>query len=281
MLATGTFEQPIAAQILDVNAQTWSIVDPAVVDGHSSVMYAPDKFMKSGTSATSDAPFWPAADTTYVLDMTLPQPAWSETASMAYPRSYHTLTILPDGNVLATGGNQSTDPFDQTQAVYPAELWSPSTKSWTVMASMSVPRFYHSIALLLPDGRVLVAGGGRFGGGAADDKLNAQIYSPPYLFKGARPSITSAPNLISYNSSFSVGTASATTIAKVSLIPLGSVTHHFNANQRIVTLPFGVAGSTLSVQAPANANLAPPGYYMLFIVDSNGVPSIASVVRLQ
>ena len=281
VLVTGSFEEPIATQALDVSQQTWTIIDTVIVDGHSSVMYAPDKFMKSGTSATSDAPFWPAEDSTYVLDMTQAQPSWRETSPMAFRRSYHNLTILPDGNVLATGGNVTTDPYDQTQPVYPAELWSPSTESWTVMAAMTVPRFYHATAVLLPDGRVLVAGGGRFGGGAAEDKLNAQIYSPPYLFKGTRPTIISAPNLISYNSSFSVGTTSATTIAKVSLIPLGSVTHHFNANQRIVTMPFGVAGSTLSVQSPANANLAPPGYYMFFIVDSIGVPSIASIVRLQ
>jgi hypothetical protein len=281
VLATGTFEQPIATQVLDVSTQTWSMVDPVVVDGHSSVMYGPDKFMKSGTSATSDPPYWPAEDATFVLDMTQSQPTWRETAPMAYPRAYHNLTILPDGNVLAVGGGTTTDTFDQAQAVYPAEMWSPVTETWTTMASMSVPRLYHSTALLLPDGRVLVAGGGRFGGGAADDKLNAQIYSPPYLFKGARPSITTAPNLIGYNTNFSISTPSIATIAMVSMIPLGSVTHHFNANQRYLSLPFQVVGNELNVQTPVNANLAQPGYYMLFVVDTNGVPSAGSILRLQ
>jgi hypothetical protein len=244
-------------------------------------MYAPDKLMKSGTSATSDPPYWAAEDTTYVLDMTQPQPAWRQTAPMAYPRSYHNLTILPDGNVLATGGGTTTDTFDQSQAVFPAEMWSPITETWTTMAAMSVPRLYHSTAVLLPDGRVVVAGGGRFGGGAVDDKLSAQIYSPPYLFKGTRPSISSAPSLISYNSNFSVSATGATSIAKAALIPLTSVTHHFNANQRYLSLPFQNAGTNLTIQAPANANIAPPGYYMLFIVDANGVPSVASMMRLQ
>jgi hypothetical protein len=281
VLATGAFEQPIAAQILDIDSQTWTTVDPVVIDGHSSVMYAPDKVMKSGTSATSDPPSWAAETTTYVLDMTQAQPSWRETPPMVFARAYHNLTILPDGDVLATGGGSTTDTFDQTGAVLAAESWSPNTETWTVMAPMSVPRLYHSTALLLPDGRVLVAGGGRFGGGAANDKLNAEIYSPPYLFRGSRPSITSAPSLVSYNMSFSISTPSATTTAKVVMLPLGSVTHHFNANQRYLNLSFQVVGGNLSVQTPATANLAPPGDYMLFIVNSNGVPSVATNLRLQ
>ena len=281
VLATATFEEAIPTEVLDINTQTWTVVDPVVVDGHSSVMYGLNKFMKSGTSATSDPPYGPAAATTYVLDMSQPQASWRETAPMAFPRSYHNLTLLPDGSVLATGGEETTDPFDQTQAVFPAELWSPSTETWTTLAPLSVPRFYHSIALLLLDGRVLVAGGGRFGGTAVDDMLNGEIYSPPYLFKGTRPVITTAPNLVSYNSNFSVATPDATRIAIVSLLPLGSVTHHFNANQRYLSLPFQANVSGLDIQAPVNANVAPPGYYMLFIVDTNGVPSVAKILKIQ
>jgi len=146
---------------------------------------------------------------------------------------------------------------------------------------MTVPRLYHSIALLLPDARVLIAGGGRFGGGSSDDMLNAEIYSPPYLFRGVRPVITTAPNLVSYNSSFSIATPDSTRIATVSLLPLGSVTHHFNANQRYLSLSFQPNGNGLNIQSPNNANIAPPGYYMLFIVDANGVPSIAATLRIQ
>ena len=200
---------------------------------------------------------------------------------MVFPRSYHNFTMLPDGSVLATGGSKSTDVFDQSQAVLPAELWSPATQTWTTLASLSVLRFYHSIALLLPDGRVLVAGGGRFGGGTVDDKLSAEIFSPPYLFKGTRPVITSAPSLLSYNSIFSVATPDATRIASVSLLPLGSVTHHFNVTQRYLSLPFQIVAGGLSIQSPANANVAPPGYYMLFLVDTNGIPSVAAILKAQ
>jgi hypothetical protein len=146
---------------------------------------------------------------------------------------------------------------------------------------MAVPRFYHATALLLPDGRVLSAGGGRFGGTAIDDQLSAEIYSPPYLFKGPRPVITSAPAQIAYNTSFSIAISSAAGIDSVALLRLGSVTHHFNANQRYLSLAFTMVGSGLNVLAPADANTAPPGHYMVFIIDTNGVPSVAAILRLQ
>ena len=281
VLATSSFEAAIATAVLDLNTLTWALVDPTVLDGHSSAMYVPGKVVKSGTSATSDPPFFASSAATYVLDMTRPNPAWRQTPPMAFPRSYHNLTLLPDGTVLAVGGGRVTDPLQQNQAVLAAEIWSPTTEAWTTVASMAVPRLYHSTALLLPDGRVLVAGGGRFGGTSNDDKLNSEIYSPPYLFKGARPVITGAPANIPYGSVFSVTTPDAARIAQVSLMRMGSVTHHFNNDQRYLSLPFQVTGNALDVQAPANPNLAPPGDYMVFIVDTNGVPSAAAIVKIQ
>jgi hypothetical protein len=281
VLATGSFERAISTQVLDISNQTWTVVDTAVLDGHSSVQYGPNKFMKSGTSATSDPPYGPSAATTYVLDMNQANPSWRETAPMAFPRSYHNLTLLPDGTVLTTGGEKTTDPFEQDEAVFAAELWSPATETWTTMASQSVPRFYHSIALLLPDARVLVAGGGRFGGTSVDDMLNAEIYSPPYLFKGSRPVIDSAPSAISYNAGFSISTTNAGQITKVSLLRLGSVTHHFNFDQRYLELPFQIQSNALTVQTPPNSRVALSGYYILFILNTEGVPSIGKVVKLQ
>jgi hypothetical protein len=148
---------------------------------------------------------------------------------------------------------------------------------------MQNPRLYHSNALLMPDARVLIVGGGRFFGVPDDpsDQLTAEYYSPPYLFKGARPTITSAPASATYGSTIPVETPDAAGIAKVSLIKLASVTHGFNHDQRILDLPFSAAGGTLNVQAPANANLAPPGHYMLFILNANGVPSVAAILRMQ
>jgi hypothetical protein len=124
---------------------------------------------------------------------------------------------------------------------------------------------------------VLSAGGGRFG----VDQPSAELYAPPYLFKGARPTITSAPSQVTYGAFFHVQTPDAGRIASVSLIRIGSVTHAINMDQRFLSLSFQVAGGALTVQAPANGNLAPPGYYMLFILDGNGVPSVAPILKLQ
>jgi len=144
------------------------------------------------------------------------------------------------------------------------------------------PRLYHSSALLLPDGRVLVAGGGRTTGGTAPtDQLSAEIYSPPYLFKGARPTISSVPSTLPYAANFTVTTADALQISSVAMIRLGAVTHAFDQNQRYVPLTFQQVTGGLTVQSPTSGNLAPPGYYMLFIVNSTGVPSVASIVKIQ
>jgi hypothetical protein len=277
VLHAGSFDTSVVSRVLAVDTQTWTIVDPNVVDGGSAVMYLPGKVMKSGSVA--QVPTVPATANTYVLDMTQPSPGWRQTASMAFPRAHHNLTVLPDGSVLVTGGGQTTDYADPSGAVYAAELWSPVTTTWTVMANMQVPRLYHSTALLLPDGRVLVAGGGRDFGRAVNH-LDAEIYSPPYLFKGTRPTISSAPTTMKYGSTFFIATPDASNIASVSLVRPGAVTHSFNEDQRFLSLAFQPTSGGLNVQAPANANLAPPAYYMLFIVNANGVPSIASFVRV-
>jgi hypothetical protein len=147
------------------------------------------------------------------------------------------------------------------------------------MASAQNPRTYHASALLLPDGSVLVAGSGGCCG--APDQFNAEIFSPPYLFRGPRPQITSAPSAVQYGNSFAVGTPNAAAIASVALIRTGAMTHGFDHNQRYVPLTFSPSGGGLTVQAPPNGHTAPPGEYLLFIVDTNGVPSVAPFVRLQ
>ncbi len=270
-------------RILDPSTWTWSTVGTSPIDGHSAVMYRPNKIMKSGTWADPDFSgprVFNADGRTAVIDMSAPTPQWRETAAMANGRSYHNLTLLPDGTVLASGGGSRSDGVEINNSVLPAEIWNPTTETWTTVASLHNGRLYHSTALLLPDGRVLMAGGGQLPGSVAVNQTNAEIYSPPYLFKGARPTITALPSSATYGASFDVTTPDAAQVTNVSLIRSPSVTHAFDENQRFQFLSFTAGAGKVTVQAPSNANLAPPGDYMLFLLNSNGVPSVGKLVRI-
>ncbi|PVZ60827.1 galactose oxidase-like domain-containing protein, partial [Arthrobacter sp. H-02-3] len=276
VLQAGASEQATSTLALNVATQQWSTIDSRLIDGASITNYAPGKFLKAGSA--SDSGFSGASsNSAFTLDMNLPNPTWQPTASMQYPRSFVNLTTLPDGTVLATGGGTDKSGSDASKAVKPAEIWSPATGTWTTVAALTAPRLYHSTALLLPDGRVFVSGSG--GATGVPDETNYQIYSPPYLFKGARPTISSVPATVQYNASAFVQTPNATNVRSVSLIRTGSVTHSFDQNTRALSLPFTQTSGGLNVQMPSNGNYAPPGYYMLSIVDNNGVPSAASMVR--
>lgn len=281
VLESSNFKQPMASDVLTVSSPvTRTVVDSRLFDGGSAVMYRPGKILKAGSADSNSGSSAASAATAYVLDMTAASPAWRQVASMRYPRTYHTLTALPDGNVLVTGGGRTKSSTDVGNAVYAAEMWSPQTETWTELPPMQRPRLYHSIGLLLPDGRVLVAGSGRNFRSALKE-MSAEIYSPPYLFAGPRPVITSAPANVTYGASFSVQTPDAASIASAVFMRPGSVTHGIDQDQRYLPLTFQATTGTLTVQAPANANLAPPGYYMLFLVNSSGVPSVAAFVRIS
>ena len=231
----------------------------------SAVMYADGKVLVAGGGD-------PPTRTAEVIDLNQPSPTWRSVGSMTTARQQLNATVLPDGKVLVTGGTSGPGFSNPNTPVYQAEMWDPATGAFTPMASSLVPRIYHSSALLLPDGRVLTLGG--------NDQPVPEAYSPPYLFKGARPTITSAPAGIDYGQHFTVQTPN-TGIAKVTLIRTGSVTHAFNQNQRLNVLPFAAGAGTLDITAPANGNIAPPGDYLLFIVDGNGVPSVGKIVQLS
>jgi hypothetical protein len=241
----------------------------------TSVMYEPGKVLIVGGGN-------PPTASAEVIDLSAAAPQWQLINPTAHPRRFPNATILPDGKVLVTGGT-NFGVIEVIGAVLPAEMWDPATGAWSTMAAMSVRRMYHSTAVLLPDGRVLTAGGtsGTELGGD-DSHYNAEYYSPPYLFKGARPIISSAPESAAHGETFTVGTPDAADITRVTLLGLSSTTHEFNQNQRFVPLAFTPTadGTGLSVTPPSNPNIAPPGYYMLFILNSAGVPSTAKMVRI-
>jgi methionine-rich copper-binding protein CopC len=281
VLEAGSDEAPQVTKTLNLSTNTWSVVDPSLLDASSGVMYRPGKILKAGTSCPeeNEVDSAPSSNTAYTLDMTSANPQWQTTGSMANARTWLDLTMLPNGDVLATGGSRTIGGVDPSTAVLPAESWDPNTGVWTTLASMATPRMYHSTALLLPDGRVLVAGGGHNYRNNAD-YYSAEYYSPAYLFKGARPTIASVPNELQYGSIFTITTPDASNIESVALIHAGAVTHAFDEAQSYVPLSFTIGAGSLSVTAPSNPNLAVPGYYMLFIVNGNGVPCVAPFVHL-
>ncbi|WP_424195041.1 galactose oxidase-like domain-containing protein [Ampullimonas aquatilis] len=198
---------------------------------------------------------------------------------MRFNRAFANGVVLPDGTVLIIGGSGNGKPYDDTEPRRTPELFNPATKSWKNMAPMATTRGYHSVAMLLPDGRVF-AGGGGLCGTCNTNHPDAEIFSPPYLFKGTRPVITSAPATIAYASKFNV-TTSGFGIAKFTLIRLSSVTHSVNTDQRLVELTAGLNGNNYVVSSPLNGNIAPPGYYMLFALDVNNIPSVAKIIKLN
>lgn len=199
---------------------------------------------------------------------------------MAFARRRANSVILADGSVMAIGGTGRSD--DANAAVFAGEIWNPATKTWKTVASMEEGRMYHSSAVLLPDGRVYSAGGNNHTSHLPNwTGKRAQIYSPPYLFRGPRPAISSAPGSASYGSTFSVGSPDAADIASVALIRPSATTHAYNMEQRYIPLSFSAAGGSLTVTAPTNRNVAPPGYYMLLLKNSAGIPSVARFVRLS
>src|SRR6476659_5124202 len=156
VLVSATTEAPIISQVLDLNALAWTFVGgTTALDGGSSVTYLPGKFLKTGKSFDPDDTPVSSVATAYVLDTTPASPAWRQVTSMHFPRTYHNTTILPNGNVLVTGGGTTTNAIDTADAVLTTEVWSPVAEIWTTHAAISAPRLYHSEALLLPDGRVM------------------------------------------------------------------------------------------------------------------------------
>ena len=286
--------QSVITRYLDTDSGAWSDVDVRFYDTTyrdyaPAVMYAPGKVLVMGGGD-------PPTNTSEVIDLNQPSPTWRPTGNPPFPagitgmaiaRRHHNATLLPDGTVLVTGGTSKptfNTEDDSTSAVHNAELWNPATERWTTLArSSGIPRIYHSSAVLLPDARVLSMGG--------DRQPTSEIYEPPYLFTGTqRPVITSAPLMVAYGQTFFVGTSDPAAISKVTMLRLTSVTHTVNMSQYFNTLPIfsRVTGAGLNVVAPAKAAdpspaaavVAPPGPYMLFILNGSGVPSEAKIVRL-
>ncbi len=224
----------------------------------------------------------PPVAATETIDLTQAHPAFRELPPMSSARRHFNLTLLPDGSALAIGGSSAAGFNNATGAVLSTELWQPATESWSTLAPIAVPRLYHSIALLLPDGRVLSAGGGHPSDAehGDPDHFDGQVFSPPYLFRGPRPTILAAPAVVRYGTTFELTFGPDAPVAAVTWLRLGSTTHGFDMNQRYLRLASSPTAQGAAAVAPGDPRLAPPGHYLMFALTADGVPSVGRIVRL-
>jgi hypothetical protein len=310
LLPTGHvfYSAPSSATLdFDPTGQTWTLVAWTIYPGQNdpngertygtSVLlpltpqnnYSPKVIIMGGDN--------PATDTTELIDLSSAgaqistacpayAPCWVQGPKMAQKRVEMEATILPSGKVLVDGGSGADE--DASTASLQAEIYDPASNSFSSGGSNVFPRLYHNTQLLLPDGTVAL-----FGGNPAQGVFenHIEIYQPSYLFNSdgspaTRPSIgTGAPASLTYGQSFTVPTPHASSIASVVLMKAGAVTHSFDMDQRYVGLSFsveaGASSAGLTVSGPPNSNIAPPGYYMLFLVNKAGTPSLATWVQVS
>ena len=211
--------------------------------------------------------------TAEILDTTMTTPKWRYTAPLAHARMLANSVVLPDGKVLVIGGGAA---FKYTNPVLVPELFDPTTETWSDMAPQQASRMYHSTAALLPDGRVLSAG--------QDDgpyAKHGEIYSPPYLFRGPRPTISGAPQSIARGGQLQFNSPEAADITRVVLIRPSSTTHGIDTDQRSIPIAFSTSGTTVTAQVPSSGFATPPGYYLLFALNSLGVPAVAPWIQVS
>jgi hypothetical protein len=274
------FGYDTTGKMYEVNpSNTGAITDLGQFDGvngtgggdSSAAMFAPGMILQLGGNS----------EAAVVIDVRGPKPAVMATQVMSSKRRFVNATLLPNGHVLATGGSEVNN--ELVGVNNSAEIWNPATGTWTVGSSGVQARLYHSNALLLPDATVLVGGGGAPG---PQTNLNVELYYPPYLFAAGgklavRPLIDSAPTVLNIGQTFKLQTRSAQPVARVVMVRGGSTTHSFNMGQRFVELAFTAANRQVTVQAPTHGADAPPGFYMVFVLDAAGVPSEAKMLRVN
>ena len=267
--STTTFTQNVATTKYGSSRTYGSSVLLPLTPGNS---YDPKIMLLGGNS--------PATATTEIIDMGASSPKWAYGPSMSQARIEMNAVILPSGKVLAMGGSVNDE--SASSKSLNADLYDPVANTFSSAGANVYARLYHSVALLLPDATVWLAGGNP-SRGTYESRM--EIYKPAYLFKSdgtlaTRPSITSAPASGSYGNAFTVQTPDAASITSVALVRNGTVTHAFGMDQRMVGLAFAAGSGLLTVTAPPNGNIAPPGYYMLFLINSSGVPSVAKSIQV-
>jgi Domain of unknown function (DUF1929)/Carbohydrate binding module (family 6) len=275
-------------------------------DYGSAAMFAPGKILLVGGNGGDGTNRFPS-NSGVIIDIRNDQPTYTSIPNMQFGRRHLSTTVLPTGDVLISGGSSGQSGHNKAPYPFEMEVYNVKTNTFKTVANLQRGRGYHSIALLLPDGRILIGGGGNCAGCqtnvSADapngDQNNIEYYKPPYLFKpdgsGGQTEVTSRPVItnisrngsavtidtdLGYNQDFQIST-SGKTIARVTMVKLGAVTHARNFDQNFNQLNFTDDGSSLTVTTPNEPAWATPGHYMLFAIDTDGVPSVAKIIKLR
>ncbi|MBR8833706.1 MAG: DUF1929 domain-containing protein [Stigonema ocellatum SAG 48.90 = DSM 106950] len=266
----GSFTQAIAEQAVSGFQQIDSVAQGA------SVLLPPAQNQKvmilGGANANGVA-----TNRVNIIDLSATNPKYVPAPYLNYPRTHLSAVLLPDRTVFVSNGSQANE--DLAQSTLPAEIYNPATNTWTVVETPTVNgRVYHSVALLLPDGTVMIAGGNPQRG---TFEPRIEIYSPAYISK-TRPVIQSAPSSVGYGKQITIQTPQAGSIKWVNLIRPMATTHSLDTEQRLVDVPINSrTSSSLTVTVTSNQNLAPTGWYMLSITDNNNIPSVAKWIQLS
>lgn len=245
---------------------------------HAGVtMYDSGKILIAGGAATTSGG---STNKAYTVDLNTNPPTVQQVASMRYPRRFSNAVVLPSGEVMIVGGNTSGKKFNDEGTILTPEIWNPRTNTWREVADMARPRNYHSVGLLLADGRVFAGGNGY----PNPNQQNGEIFTPPSLYNASgqlanRPVLNTAPEVVSCGSVFEIeGTAN---LKKFAAIRLLATTHGLSTDQRYLRLPFSETSTgTYQLVAHPNVNVMVPGYWMIFGLDANGVHSKAKIVQV-
>ena len=193
--------------------------------------------------------------------------------SMQYARKHVGPVILPTGQIVIFGGNLQSN----LSPVLNPEMFDPVSETWTVWPAATVPRMYHQVSLLLHDGRVWTAGTTP---SQATKEVRVEIFNPWYTSE-TRPTISGDLTGGAYGGTITIPTPNAADITKVSLVKVSATTHHYNSDQRLIWLQIqGTTSSSVTVKAPINNKLAPPGYYLVHVLNSAGVPSVGKFIKI-
>jgi YVTN family beta-propeller protein len=277
--------------------QTWHLFDPRGSGGVQSlgkptgtrtrmwgnaVTYEPGKVLILGGADRTQNPA--TTNAAYKVDLSGPSPVISSASPMSFRRALQNTVTLPTGELIVVGGNNTGELFSDNGSVYAAEIWNPTTDQWRTVASMNVPRNYHSTALLLKDARVFSGGGGACGNGCAENHLDSQIYTPAYLYAAdgslaSRPAITGAPGIGEAGRAITVFATGQ--VAKFSMVRLSATTHAMNTDQRFLPVSFTAnGGGSYTLQLESNPNILIPGFYWIFAIDTAGVPSVGRTFQV-